>query len=174
MKKLLLAFCLFICGTACADIIGGTGSGGGPIQGVTDGSYAAAGFVGQVIGSTVTLANRISAPTSTAFGDVTSISLTAGDWDISGCVGLIDNGATVTNFQGCAGGTASGSSSAGCGDGLNLFTGAVPSGGVQKTFCTGPYQLSFSATTTVYLKCQTTYTVATPQMWGSIRARRMR
>jgi hypothetical protein len=64
--------------------------------GVTDGSSAAAGKVGEYMVSTVLSASAISLTNSTAF-DLTTLSLTAGDWDVSGVVSFNQNAATLTS-----------------------------------------------------------------------------
>lgn len=67
-------------------------SGGGNIaltNGVTSGSSASAGIIGEVISSIVSSGSPVSITTSGTAQNVTSISLTAGDWDVIGQVGVI-------------------------------------------------------------------------------------
>ena len=59
------------------------GTGGVPLKGTSAGGNAAAGYVGEVISNAIPFASAVSF-TSTVSGNVTSISLTAGDWDVWG------------------------------------------------------------------------------------------
>lgn len=63
-------------------------------KGTTANDSASAGYIGEYIESNVT--SDTSTPASGAFGDATTITLTAGDWDVSGCVWFLRNGATYT------------------------------------------------------------------------------
>jgi len=134
---------------------------------------ASAGYIGQYIESVVSTATNV--PTSTQFGDLTSISLTAGDWDLNGMIIFAENGATWTGVRvGIS--TTSGNSTAGMTTGsdrsLNAWISSVttPTSSTLNVF----RRLSLSATTTVYLKYESDYTLGTPQAQGSIKARRVR
>ncbi|CAN5462726.1 hypothetical protein BH20VER3_BH20VER3_00940 [soil metagenome] len=68
------------------------------VAGVTDGSNAAAGKVGEYLSSVVASGSGVSL-TSGAVANITSLALTAGDWDVwaqGGIVGV--SGSTVTFF----------------------------------------------------------------------------
>ena len=67
---------------------------GAAIKGVTDGSNAAAGYVGEYISSNVSSIS-VSANTNTS---LTSITLSAGDWDVSGFGYSNNNGYTAFNI----------------------------------------------------------------------------
>lgn len=54
------------------------------ILGITDGSNASPGYVGEIISRTIPLVSSVNVISSGVPTDLTSISLTAGDWDIFG------------------------------------------------------------------------------------------
>lgn len=144
------------------------------IVGTTTNDSAAAGNVGEVVRSSVT---SVALPTTTQFGDLTSISLTAGDWLVSGLMNYLDNSGTLTNIiLGIS--TTTGNSSTGLVSGDNeaianyggaAFT-AVPSGALAVP----SYHLQLATTTTVYLKYSATYTGTPGSVSGRISAVRIR
>lgn len=141
------------------------------IHGTITNNSAAAGYVGEYIESVVSAVNAFG---SGSWGDVTSISLTAGDWDVSFNCEFDANGATVTeNTIGIS--TTSGNSSTGLVVGSNRMAGAVPLNAVRNSGATiAVYRMSLSATTTVYAKGRMSYSAATSQFDGRLSARRVR
>lgn len=142
----------------------------GGIPGVTDASSAAAGIVGEYMSSAVAFGSAVSL-TSTVGNNVTSLSLTAGDWDVEGNVNFSLSGATVTDHSA----------------GINTTTGTVPSDGtglssglqtvaqtVVNSLTVPRKRINVSSTTTVYLVGKATFSAGTVSIYGSITARRMR
>jgi hypothetical protein len=148
-------------------------SGAVDIRGSNTNDSAAAGFVGQYIAS---VATTTSLPTSGNFGDLTSISLTAGDWDVTAFARFIRNGSTPTAYIiGIS--TESGNSftTEAEGDNAASFDGTTALLTITDfTTCVPAYRVSLSATTTIYFKYYSTYTVATPTAAGRLSARRVR
>jgi len=148
------------------------------LTGVTDGSNASAGTVGEYISSTVAVGSAVSLSTATgAFTGktITSISLTAGDWDIFGSVGI--NNASTTNFIAAAGGisTTSDTLSSSYEQETRFSYGA--SGLVLNnviSFVVPTLRVSISSTTTYYLIGYAQFTVSTATAFGQIMARRRR
>lgn len=140
-------------------------------KGTATNDSPATGYIGEVVSSSATFTNF---PTSGQYGDLTSISLTAGDWLISVQLIQIQNGATVSTVTSGVS-TTSGNSSTGLTDG-DTQTSAVPQNAAAGAAFVGimPKRFSLSATTTVYLKYNSSYTVATPQAAGRITAVRIR
>ena len=146
-----------------------TSDGSVPVLGVTDGSNAPAGYVGEVISS------AIIAPvsyTSSSQTNIASITLTAGDWDVSG-VGVLSlaGSTTSSNFQ----------------VGISLTSSTIPSTqSGNTTYVTGiatgsgssvptpSVRVSVATTTIVYLVGFCVFAVSTASMGGFIRARRIR
>lgn len=144
------------------------------IKGTNTNDTATSGFVGETA-----LANQTTFtafPTSGNFGDLTSLSLTAGDWLVWGIYEFLGNGGTTSEFQ-IAITTTSGNSTSGFTNGLNNFQYRGPTSftGTNDTpISTGAIRFSLSGTTTIYLKYEATYTSTAPSASGNIRALRIR
>jgi hypothetical protein len=140
------------------------------IVGTNTNNDANAGSVGEEIRSAVAVGSAVSLVTGTA-KNVTSISLTAGDWDVEGLV----------NFR--FGATTSVSSLFG---GSSLTTNAFDSyqfshrcaafvpGELDMGYAIPFRRISIASTTTVYLVATAGFTVDTCAAWGFISARRRR
>lgn len=138
------------------------------IVGTTTNNNANAGSVGEFVTATGT---TVSLTTATA-ANITSISLTAGDWDVCGTIQFVPAGTTtVTLIQGSAS--------------LTSATQAILSGGgflTQATLATGQQQaqntrrirVSVAATTTVFLVATASFGVSTMTANGILEARRIR
>lgn len=126
--------------------------------GVTDGSDAATGQVGEYLsaaGGSVTL-------TSTVTATAVSLSLTAGDWDVSGAVAFVAAPTTVP--QGFAWGFNAPERS---------LVATFPAGASQNVEI-GPRRVNVTATTAVQLSVVAFFTTSTMSAQGSISARRIR
>lgn len=141
------------------------------VLGTTTNDTAAVGRLGEYITSGVIAFTNV--PLTTVVGDLASISLTAGDWDISAVIAAFANGATVTAWAGGIG-TTTGNSFGGSTEGDNRLFGALPTAATDMGIAIPPWRVSIAATTTYYLKIYAAYTVATPQASGRISARRVR
>jgi len=148
------------------------------LTGVTDGSNATAGTVGEYISSTVAVGSAVSLSTATgAFTGktITSISLTAGDWDIFGSVGI--NNASTTNFIAAAGGISTTSDTLSSSYEQETRFSYGSSGLVLNnviSFVVPTLRVSISSTTTYYLIGYAQFTVSTATAFGQIMARRRR
>ena len=148
------------------------------IVGTTTNNNANAGSIGEYISSTVAVGSAVSLSTATgAFTGktITSISLTAGDWDIFGSVGI--NNTSTTNFTAAAGGisTTSDTLSSSYEQETRFSYGA--SGLVPNnvfSFVVPTLRVSISSTTTYYLIGYAQFTVSTATAFGQIMARRRR
>lgn len=143
------------------------------IIGTTTNDAAAAGYVGEYIESVQT---ATSVPTSTQYGDLTSITLSAGDWDVSAASYFDRNGATwqlVTIGISIT----SGNSTTGLVFGSSQIEeswASTSTAVLEKGLVIPSYRMSVNGSTTVYFKMMATYSVATPQLRGRISARRVR
>lgn len=159
-------------GTTNALRISGT-TNGVAISGTNTNDSGAAGFVGEYVESVAGVTN---APTSTQFGDLTSISLTAGDWDVNVTSYWDSNGSTFTALT-TGVSTTTGNSATGLvlGSSRADFNHASSSTTVTEfSQAISPIRFSLSGTTTVYLKFKAVYSAGTPQAYGRISARRAR
>ncbi len=142
------------------------------VKGVSTTTDATAGNVGEYVESLVTTPTNIPGAT-TAWGDLTSISLGAGDWDVTGLASFNANGALLTSGQiGIS--TTSGNSATGLTNGVNVgWVTLTNSTTINRDGLVPSYRMSLSGTTTVYLKANFAYTVATPQYTCRLSARRV-
>jgi hypothetical protein len=135
------------------------------ILGVTDGSNAAAGYIGEVMSTngTVTLS------TSGAYYTAASITLSAGDWDVSGqVVFAFTSGTTGNQFLGYIG-TSTPVPNFYTAYVATMATPAVPqSGGI------GTFRISTSTPVTYYMFGFSSFSGTAPSFYGSIFARRSR
>lgn len=142
-------------------------------KGTTTNDNASAGYVGEYTSSNVAVASAVGLNSAVA-ADITSISLTAGDWDIWATIGNVPSaGSILTDIIGWIG--------------VNSATLATtPNAGayVEHAYSfaanaslvlpVGQIRLSLGSTTTVYLSMRTTHSVAGQAGYGFIAARRVR
>lgn len=144
------------------------------IVGTNTNDNAAAGSVGEFVSSTVLVGSAVSL-TSGVTANVTSISLTAGDWDVEGNVAFASGGSTITNYEiGAISTTSATLPTAPYGGGG--FTLSTPNyaGGGSNIIPTGRMRLSLASTTTVYLVTNASFGTSTLAAYGFIGARRVR
>lgn len=141
--------------------------------GTTTNNNAAAGNVGEVISSTIVQGSAVVLTTVTQ-ANVTSISLSAGDWDVW-FEALFDCGATTTVSV-----VQSSVSQTSAGRDLNpgnIYTLNYPASvlGATTLSCTaGPSRQSLAVTTTIYGVVLSVFGVSTMNAYGILRARRVR
>lgn len=142
-------------------------SGAVSIGGTTTNDGAAAGMVGEYItatGSSVPLTNGVAA-------NITSISLTAGDWEVVGSLNFSPAGTTTVS---------------GLNGGISIVSATLPSSpnftslslsyptGVGQNIPVPSQRVTIGSTTTVYLVAMAGFGVSTMASTGVIRARRVR
>jgi hypothetical protein len=141
--------------------------------GVTTGTAAAAGNVGELISSTVLAGSAVSQPTSGTAITVTSVSLTPGDWDCEGSVFSNPAGTTTTSLlKGSMGISAASLQTAPYG-GAATSASSVAAGLGESVALTRAQFLS-AGTQTVYLVGDATFAVSTMGLYGQISCRRVR
>lgn len=139
------------------------------ITGTTTNNNAAAGYIGEVISSNIAVGSAVSITSGTP-ANITSISLTAGDWDVSGWVSDNPAGTTTTQTFGCGISTTSATLGTGQTKLNNLSVGA----GLSVQMPCATQRLSLASTTTVYLVVLASFSVSTMSAYGYITARRAR
>lgn len=140
------------------------------IVGSATNDNAVAGNMGEAVQSLIATGSAVSLTTATA-ANVTSISLTAGDWDVYGIVNYTETTSTVTARSASISTTSA-----------TLATdGSEGNNGVQSTVTSEvnsitpmSVRISISGTTTVYLVAKATFSAGTAAAYGGIRARRIR
>lgn len=144
------------------------------LSGTNTNDNAAAGYVGEVQQSIVASGSAL-ALTNNVPLNITSISLTAGDWDVSGVVSYITGNTSVTTYF-----ISSISTTSATLDTNNWylfsFNGSYTAAGTNTTHLApvSVLRASLSGTTTYYLVAQAGFTVAGVSAFGRIYARRMR
>lgn len=138
------------------------------IKGTATNDSAATGYIGEYISASVIQGNAVPMTTATAL-NVTSITLTAGDWDVEG-LGFFVGGSGVTVAQ-----TVSSVSA------LSMTNGAVPTvtnntlaGTLTASMPIARTRMAVSATTVVYLVVVGYFSGGTLHAYGHISARRAR
>jgi hypothetical protein len=141
--------------------------GGVATVGIINAGNATAGNIGEVISSSVVGASAVTLSNSAAISNITSISLSAGDWDVYGNVLLTSTTNALTGFIGWI------STTSATQPDPSLETSGAFGGGTQGAPV--PYQrINISSTTTVYLSALCTATSGTSKACGNIYARRAR
>lgn len=149
------------------------------ITGTTTNNSAAAGYLGEIIESTVGSGSAVSL-TSPNASNLTSVSLTAGDWDVS-CTAdhnlagtttltVMQTGVSLTSATIAAQTGGSGLDT----DPTSIWRQASAAPGGLVTQSVGPVRVSVASTTTVYCVAQDTFATSTDAVYGTLRARRVR
>jgi hypothetical protein len=145
--------------------LAGKGTGGAQIQGISGGGNGSPGYVGEFISSQILIASAVTF-TSTIVKDLTSISLTAGDWDVVGNIAY--SGTTITNCNIWI------SLSSASGPDASLATSISPLATSTRVALNAPtLRVNVTSTTTVYISGNVTGT-GTLTACGGIQARRRR
>ena len=129
--------------------------------------------VGGYLSSSVASGSAVSL-TSTTAADITSITLTEGEWDVSGSVGFIP--AASTSITALAGGSNATTATIGViGDAFVRASAAVVPGAVGQVAAipTTRYVVAAGATQVVYLVARATFSISTLGGFGVIQARRV-
>jgi len=146
------------------------GVSGQGIQGVTDGSNASAGIVGEYVSSSVSAPS--SGLTSGVVTNATSISLTAGDWDVTGLIYFNFGGSTTSTYSIGAISTTSATIPVAPYFSTELF--ATQNTGTACLLPVPTIRLNITTTTTVYLVGQSSFSGGGNGIGGFIAARRRR
>jgi hypothetical protein len=149
------------------------GNGGIPLQGTNTNDSAAAGFVGEYTSATAAL-DSVSLTTATPV-NITSLSLAAGDWDVSGIVYFLATGTTTVSAIQCGLGTTTGAINASPGFRAGHSFDAETLGATTYTSCAIPaVRFLLAATTTVFLVARGDFATSTLSAGGFMQARRVR
>lgn len=158
----------------------------GQLLGTNTSDVASAGYVGEVLESTVS--SDTSVGSTATWTDLTTLTLTAGDWELSGVVYINANGATFSSNFACATSiiSASGDSVTGATPGVNRtensfipttftsFTSVLPSVRAKSDGTNVTIDGTSTASQVVRLKLRIDYTAGTPKYRCRFTARRTR
>lgn len=152
-----------------------SGSGQLIAGGTTTNDNAAAGELGEYVSSDVASGSAVSLTNATPV-TVTSISLSAGDWDVNGIINFTGGSTTVINYLVTSLSTTN--NTVDTTNGREIFMpcfGSTPfaySGTVSVLI--GPARFSLASTTTIYIVAQSGFGTSTNTAYGLLRARRVR
>lgn len=148
---------------------------GVPILGTNTNNSASAGYVGEYVTASRTFGSALTLTTATP-ANVTSISLTAGDWDVEGTSGIFGNSATAVNqfITSISTTSATHASIESPGSARVVFYSLTPFAYGAPTTALSRVRLSLSSTTTVYLVSEAFFAVNSCTAFGSLTARRVR
>lgn len=141
-------------------------------SGTTTNDDPPVGSPGQLISQTLAVGSAISLTTNTAIS-IISISLTAGDWDVTGVVDFHPGALTTGSYF--QGGISATNNALGTQDQYASAPMALVAGlGVDVGLNIPVSRLSLASTTTIYLTCKAGFSTSTLTAYGTIRARRIR
>lgn len=152
-----------------------SGNGGIPIQGTNTNDSASAGQVGEVVTSTLAIGSAVTLSTGTT-SEITTIALTAGDWDVSGLIAFTYTGGGSTASV-CAGGINTLSATITIADPAKPSARWVTNSGMAFSdhwFGIPTGRVSLSGSATYYLNANSTFSDGTMKAYGWIWARRAR
>jgi len=139
------------------------------MKGTTTNDNAPAGDIGEYVAS---VATSVLLPTG-SYSDVTSIALTAGDWDVSVMATLHPNDSIISDYI-IGASVTSGNSGAGLVEAVSKITGGAD-GTIQIGVSLPAIRFSLAAPATVYLKEFIDWTTGGgPSIVGGLTARRVR
>jgi hypothetical protein len=150
----------------------------GAVLGASGAAAANAGSVGQIIRSTIPVGSAVTLTTATP-ANVTSMSVTAGDWDVFASVDFNPAATTsitqlIESISLTSATLATQPGGAGLGPDPNDTWSQVAAANNGLINMYSQTTLLISATTTVYLVAQATFTVAGMTAYGTLTARRRR
>jgi hypothetical protein len=146
----------------------------GGLIGTTAADSASAGTVGEYIESVIASGSATSLTTSTS-KSITSITLTAGDWDVTGSVSFVGTSTTSYTFIQSSLSTTNNTNDITNGRAATQdISAVVPGAGTDYILPIQTCRFNVSGSTTVYLIGTATFTASTCTAYGMIRARRIR
>jgi hypothetical protein len=137
--------------------------------GVTDGSDALPGQIGEYIMANRTINLAVPNNVNT---DITSITLTPGDWDVQGAVYFLASSSAGSDELRAWVNTVSVTQPSGNTGGLAIMS--TTSAGLTNMLAIPPIRASGATGATVFLSCWTQYGTGSMNVQGYVRARRMR
>lgn len=142
------------------------------IKGSSSNVRPAAGFVGELLSSVIATGASVALATGVT-SNITSITLTPGNWLVFGAVDFTF--AATTSYTNLIGGVSTTSATIGAQDSFFDFEtpAAVPTAGHDQTWTIPTTTFSVNVNTPVFLVAQATFTVSTLKAYGSIIAIRL-
>lgn len=141
------------------------------VQGTSTNNNATTGWLGEYVESVV---GTTAFPATGTWGDLTTISLTAGDWDITAVLNTEKQSGTITTMD-VGVSTVTGNNGVTLVTGSNFFTIPTPTASTDMGFTMPSFRQSLGASTPIYFKFRTSSTATLPNAKGArLSARRVR
>lgn len=135
---------------------------------------AASGKLGEFLESTVAQGSAVSLTTATN-ANITSVNLSAGDWDVWVQGVFLTDTTTQTTLMRVSSSPTTATEDTTAGHFAQAsFPAATVLGNVNTTVWTGPKRYSLSGAADIFAVARSAFTVSTASVWGAIRARRVR
>lgn len=148
---------------------------GGQYRGFNGNTVAPAGYIGEVIKTVVLRATGLAVTTTATAQTIASITLTPGNWIISGTIGAVWQGGTITNQFGAISPTTNSLTNV-SGEVSVYSNSALPTAAINDSLiysCSG-ISVSINTNTTYYLVASMTFGVGgNPTVYGRISAVRV-
>lgn len=141
------------------------------LVGITSGSAVGAGYVGEIISSTIAIGSAISLTTGTA-KTITSITLSAGKWDIWGNNGFIAAAGTLPTILEGSISTTTNTQATSPNNGAYFRHQLTFTAASTNIFPVGFITVNINTPTTYYLVGTATFTVSTLTVYGALFAER--
>jgi hypothetical protein len=141
--------------------------------GVTDASNAAAGYIGEVVSSTIAIGSATSLTTATG-KTITSLTLSAGDWMVSGNIGFIAAAGTLPTVLTASISATNNTQATSPNSGAFAQIATAFTAASTNVLTLAPIRINISTSTTYYLVATATFTVSTLTGYGALVARRFR
>lgn len=145
----------------------------GGVLGTSTNDSATAGNIGELISSTTGAVNSVSLTNVTA-KTITSISLTAGDWDVEALTYFVPGATTTIQELATSISTTNNTLDTSVGRFTDDYRFNNTTGGVAITHSMPRVRISLASTTTIYLIGYAQFSVSTMSSGGTISARRVR
>lgn len=145
----------------------------GQLPGTNTNDSATAGNIGEFVQSSIAFGSAVALTTNVA-ANITSISLTAGDWVVWGNVVTAPAGGTTTTLVEGSITTTSATRGTAPNGGAYVLAGYSLAAGLSTGFPVGMTRLSLASTTTVFLVMFTQFSGAALAGYGSLQAHRIR
>jgi len=135
------------------------------IAGTTTNDSAAAGYIGEILASDVATGSAVTMSSGSP-GTLTSLSVTAGDWECFGTIITKPGGSTTT--QSLQGWVSSSTSLPANLEAGNAWASVNPgsAAGTTNVVKIGPTRVSLASTTTIYLQAQVSFSVSALAVYG--------
>lgn len=146
---------------------------GGNLPATATNDSASAGNVGEIMTSSVASGSPV-ALTSTVAANVTSISLTAGDWDCTGTIFFIDGGTTTFSLIDADINATTATLATQPGTGARVTMEDLGQVAPHPSVALGPARFSLASSGSAFLVIRVTFAVSTTGAYGFERCRRVR